>query len=505
MFDPRAQFKDFCSSPRSGLDVEGNPFPDRQGVLLDELNWLRSWTHETYLWRDDIVDQDPAAFTNTTAYFDTLKTNDVRPSGRDVDDFHFAIDSAEYLESVLSVEQAGYGLEVSVQNTPNLVITVAYTEPDSPAAQIVSGLPNMPRGARIIAVDGVTVRSGVTQADIDPWFQGLFPSTAGETHEFLIREVDNTQRNVTMTSAEIATAPVNRTKVIDTPNGRVGYMLLNTFGPFASEAAIANAITDLNNQNIDELVLDLRYNGGGLIAVAAQLGYQIAGPTRTLGKDFTRLVNNGSAGDNDPVSGRPNIPTPFINEGVGFSVPAGQALDSLDLSRVFILATEDTCSASELVLNSLRGIDLEVILIGTTTCGKPYGFVPQDNCGTTFFTIQFQSVNHKDFGDYQEGFSADPLAPFAVNVPGCALNDDFTAELGDQNEGLLSAALTYIDTGACPVASQMATAGISRSQGGAIVGRAFHLKDAPGQTTLTPDPLEEALENSFIITPVERP
>ena len=64
-------------------------------------------------------------------------------------------------------------------------------------------------------------------------------------------------------------------------------------------------------------------------------------------------------------------------------------MPALDLERVFVLTTASTCSASEAIINSLRGINVEVIQIGSTTCGKPYGFYPQDNCGTTYFTIQF--------------------------------------------------------------------------------------------------------------------
>ena len=71
----------------------------------------------------------------------------------------------------------------------------------------------------------------------------------------------------------------------------------------------------------------------------------------------------------------------------------GEPLPTLDLDRVFVLTGPGTCSASEAIINGLRGIDVEVILIGETTCGKPHGFYPADNCGTTYFTVQFEIVN----------------------------------------------------------------------------------------------------------------
>jgi hypothetical protein len=146
----------------------------------------------------------------------------------------------------------------------------------------------------------------------------------------------------------------------------------------------------------------------------------------------------------DPVTGQPIAPTPFLDKTLGFSVDEGQALPTLGLSRVFVLTGPGTCSASEAVLNGLAGIDVQVIQIGATTCGKPYGFYPADNCGTTYFSIQFQGVNNKGFGDYPDGFVP------GVGFAGCVVGDDFTHAIGDPAEGRLAAALSYRATGVCP-------------------------------------------------------
>src|SRR5256885_15470283 len=94
------------------------------------------------------------------------------------------------------------------------------------------------------------------------------------------------------------------------------------------------------------------------------------------------------------------------------------------LFRSFVLTTAATCSASEAVMNGLAGVGVQVIQIGSTTCGKPYGFYPEDNCGTTYFSVEFSGVNAMGFGDYPDGFT--PGAAGGASFPGCTVADDFT-------------------------------------------------------------------------------
>jgi len=234
------------------------------------------------------------------------------------------------------------------------------------------------------------------------------------------------------------------------------------------------AITTLSNEGVTDLVLDLRYNGGGLLTVASQLSYMIAGPARTNGRTFELLQFNADTGNTNPVTGEFNAPIPFRSTGVGFSLASGTPLDDLNLNRVFILATEGTCSASEAVINGLRGIDVEIVLFGSpgaatpggNTCGKPFGFYPTDNCGRTYYTIQFQGVNDKGFGDYTDGFiPGNSNANFGERVSGCIVSDDFTKELGDPTEAMFAAALNYRETGNCPAVTTKVTPDIVVAKG----------------------------------------
>lgn len=451
MFEPASTFINRCQSPRSGVNIEGDRFPDVQGSTLLENFWLRSWTRETYLFRDEVADRNPADFSDRIAYFNVLKTFATTPSGRDKDEFHFTQATDEFLAERNSAPSATYGARyIAFRTTPPRDFRIAFSEAGSPAAQTVGGLENLPRGARILSIDNVDLVNANTSPEIATLNAGLFPERAGEAHSFVI-EAGGVTRTVSLVAANLSTAPVRLTRTVDTPTGRVGYILLNTFSPFATEGAIVAAINSVRGDGAGDVVLDLRYNGGGLLAIASQLSFMIAGPSRTSGRAFERLrYNNGFSG-NDPVTGQPNTPTPFFSTGLGFSLTQGAPLPSLNLGRVYVLTTEDTCSASESVINGLRGIGVEVILIGGRTCGKPFGFFPQDNCGITYFTTQFQGVNDLGFGDYADGFAAaNSTDPFAVKAPGCDAADDLTRPLGDENEGLFAAALQFRADGTCP-------------------------------------------------------
>ena len=177
----------------------------------------------------------------------------------------------------------------------------------------------------------------------------------------------------------------------------------------------------------------------------------IAGPTETAGRTFEKVQFNSKYPTTDPVNKTPITPTPFWSKSLGFStnLPKNTALPSLDLQRVFVLTGNGTCSASEAILNGLAGVGVKVIQIGATTCGKPYGFFPQDNCGTTYFSIEFKGVNDKGFGDYADGFSPSNTPALASQLQGCSVADDFTHELGDTAENRLESALSYSDLGVC--------------------------------------------------------
>jgi C-terminal processing protease CtpA/Prc len=412
-------------------------------IRITEKNFLRSYSDDTYLWYDQLPDIDPDNSNTPIQYFDRLTV------GPPVDNFHFTFDTEEWEQLSQSGVSAGYGAQFALlSTTPPREAVVAYTEPNTPATNLPMPLE---RGASILAVDGFDIDVN-TQAGVDALNAGLFPNSAGEQHTFEVLDIGaGSSRMVTMTSANIVSAPVQNTKVIDTATGKVGYLLFNDHIATAEQAlidAVNQLNTDASPDPVADLVLDIRYNGGGFLATASQLAYMIAGTVPTAGQTFELTQFNDKHPATDPVTGQPITPLPFLDTTLGPPFNgnggvAGQALPTLDLSRVYVITGPGTCSASEAIMNGLRGVDVEVIQIGSTTCGKPYGFYPTDNCGTTYFTVQFRGVNAKDFGDYTNGFRPSSADDGMANVLGCTVSDDFTKQLGDATENRLEVALAH--------------------------------------------------------------
>lgn len=456
-------FKHQCETPRTGTDpYENAPYPDKAGTAMHEKMWLRSFSNETYLWYDEVEDKDPKhpdfdsdeQLDTVAKYFRHLKTDAVTESGEDKDKYHYSESYDDYKKEAESGVISGYGVRWAfINNKPPRVLRVAYTQDNSPASQA-----GLLRGDTITAINGVDIN---TNDEVDKLNAGLLPQ-AGETHSFTVKR-DNVEEPITfsLTATDVQSTPVQNAKVIEVENKKVGYVQFNQFMR-TGQSQLIEAFNKFSNENINDLVLDMRYNGGGLVVMSAQLGYMVAGEEQTRAKDgndariFSSLIHNDKR-END------NKYYPFEYRAIDWDKEeyTNIVLPSVNLNTVYILSSKGTCSASESLINGLRGINVNVVLIGDQTCGKPYGFTPEANCGEVYYTVQFKGANAKGFGDFAEGFKPVPETEITQStigltdkVPGCKVADDFANQLGDSKEGMLSAALTYIETGSCPVSKQ---------------------------------------------------
>lgn len=375
--------------------------------------FMRSYFNETYLWSSEVPEVNSTPYA-PEGYFYQLRVTTPDVLGLPKDRFSFVVDNST-ADTIATGIGASFG--VSWVNDANGVTRVAQVAAGSPAA--AAGLA---RGGILVAV---------LASSHNTWY----PANPGETITFSYKaNAAAAATTVTLTSAGVTEDPVPTQKIITTGSGRrVGYVLFNAFTTGAQDKLITT-LSSMATAGIQDLVLDLRYNSGGFVYTAVSLSSMVTGPVND-GKVAQRLQFNSARAEESAASVYRFSGKVEYGEVTHIK---GASLPRLNLPRLYILSSGDTCSASELVINSLRGVDVQVILVGGTTCGKPYGFSRQDNCGLSLYPIEFQGLNAKDFGDYMNGFAATCPAP-----------DDFDRALGDPTEGLLGRALSHADTGVC--------------------------------------------------------
>jgi hypothetical protein len=244
----------------------------------------------------------------------------------------------------------------------------------------------------------------------------------------------------------VGTDPIASGNVLTTGRGRkVGYVLFNEHIQ-GSQDKLIGIFDGLKAAGVQDLVLDLRYNPGGFLYVAQSIASMVAGSQAT-GQVFERLRYN----DKRDAESRAN--TFLFTDSVVTAetvFPRGHVLPQLNLPRLYVLSSGLTCSASESLVNGLRGIGVDVVLIGDTTCGKPYGYARRDNCGLAYFAIEFQVYNAQGFGDYASGFAPHCRVSETAETARSLNSGVRSGQLGTATEPLLAAALKHIDWGLCP-------------------------------------------------------
>lgn len=386
--------------------------------LDDQKAWLRSYMDGAYYWYANIPATDASAYPTIDAYFEALKW---APADR----YSFALTELEYQQLFQAGVEISHGIEwkndpaqASAAGDPG-PIRVAYVESASPAAQ-----GGIVRGDTLVSVNGA---APTTDAIIDL----LYPTEVGVPITLELRANGSTPtRTVALVSAAVTRHAVFDVRTLTAGGGtRIGYLALNQFlAPGATLPALRDAFRTFRQAGIADLVLDLRYNGGGYISMANETAAMIAG-TRVTSKDVF-------------ISYRYNAKNTAANEDYRFL--AVDADTALSLPRVVVLTTHWTASASELVINSLKPY-ANVIQIGTTSYGKPVGQLPVTDCGWMFAPIVFETVNAQGAGAYFEGIA-----------PTCTVLDDLDHPLGDVGEALLGNALSYLASGSCAPASAQA-------------------------------------------------
>lgn len=413
-----------------GGDSGGQP-PAASCNVPDRQAWVRSYFLDDYLWYRLSPSPSPTGYADVDSYFNALlyRGGDLIPSGggaRWPADRYSGFQSTESFNRFFGDGQtlgwgvAVNGLEAVAQGQTRLF--VRYIEPGSPAASTAALAGGMRRGDEILSINGVPAATVIANND----FSGLSASGEGASLQLSVRRGAGPATAVNLSAAIFALTPVQTIQngqVVLSQNGRrIGYVFVKDMINQVS-TPLASTMTSLRNQGMQDLVLDLRYNGGGRVAIGATVASHVAGNRGANRVYASLLYNDRNTGNNQD----------FL-----FSNPGAWA----GLGTVYVLAGERTCSASEQVVNGLRGVGVNVVLIGDTTCGKPVGFNPTDDgCGTTYSVVTFESVNAQSQGRYFDGLT-----------PTCAVAEDFSRPIGDLADPLLVTAAHVADNGSCPVA-----------------------------------------------------
>ncbi|HEY6965466.1 MAG TPA: S41 family peptidase [Erythrobacter sp.] len=392
--------------------------------------------NEWYLFPDLLATANPASFTNLDDYLDA-RVAPARAAGRDRF-FTFSTSIAEENALINSGSSAGFGIRLSYDTANRrLFVVEAYEGANGLAAGLDRGTEITAIGTSATTLVSVSslFASGGAQAVAD----ALGPSTAGLTRVLRFVQPGGAVQERSITKTEFALDPISDrygALILNDGAKRVGYINLRTF--IISDAAnqLRTAFGQFAAQGVTELIIDLRYNGGGLVSVADTFG-DLMGAGR-VGQVWSREELR-------PSKASENSTRLFRTEA-----------NAITPTKVAVITTGSSASASELVANSLIPyVGNNLALVGANSFGKPVGQFGFDlaACDLRVRAVAFRTVNANGQGDYYTG-----LASVMPNT--CRAGDDIGFPLGDPREASIAAALSFLGGRGCtPIAgSRTATA-----------------------------------------------
>ncbi len=407
---------------------------------LEVQNFIWKGLNTYYLWKEDVPDladdrfasqKDLEAFLrgypDPFDLFDHLRVNE------SIDRFSFMVSDYSQVENLFAgVSKSNgvdFGLKYRPGSTTDVFGWVRYILPGSDAAA-----KDIRRGDIFYAVDG-------TPLTVSNYQQLL----AQDTYTLNLADFDGGNltpngRSVTLTKAQLTENPVYIKKVIEQGANKIGYLMYNGFTA-DFDGQLNEAFGEFKTAGVTHLILDLRYNSGGSVRTASRLASMITGQFN--GQLFSKQQWNPDLQAYFEENNPSDLAVNFVNS------ISGTGINSLNLSKVYILTTKSTASASELVINGLKPY-ITVVQIGDVTVGKNVGSVTlydspdfgRDGRSTkhkyAMQPIVIKMINADNFGDYQDG-----ITPTVSQVEDL----ESLGTLGDTTEPYLNTALTLIAGG----------------------------------------------------------
>lgn len=384
--------------------------------------WILNVMDEVYLWLDDLG-TPIAENSDPEDYFEALL---FRPTDR------FSVIYPDYQELINSLNgvtlEAGYEfiLYRESSSNDNVIAEVSYIKKNSPASNV-----DLKRGDVITKINGTQLTISNYQqllGEIDGLHTLTFRRFDESTQGFVLRP------EVTLTAVQLAENPNFLDTVYTINNEKIGYVVYHFFAPGPGQDPVYDLEMDqifekFKSENIDHLIVDFRYNGGGFVSSAVNLASLIA-PGVGATSIFSKTKYNSTLMDN--FEQLRNVQTIFRAKTQNLG-------NTLEGNRVYILTSARTASASELIINGLKPY-MDVYIIGDQTTGKNVGSVPfedEENEENLYgiLPIISQSFNSLDQSDYTTGFTPN------ISVKE---SQERLRPLGDVNELLLRTAISKI-------------------------------------------------------------
>ena len=355
---------------------------------------------QAYLWNEEMPELDPFDYDSPSAMMGELRV--------DPDRWSRVSDKAR--SDALFEEGKVVSLGFRTRRDADDRVVVATVDADTPAS--AAGLR---RGDVIHAIGGLATEQIDEE---DRWGEIYGEAEPGVAVDLEVEHQDGAIEEVELVKDWVSIDVVPTTHVLELGDRKVGYLAFTTFVETSTED-LNDAFAEFRAADVREVVVDVRYNGGGLIVVARHFMHLLAGAVAEGQVAYRVRFNEHFAEENDERT----------------LMRLDQTLPHVE--HVVFITTGSTLSASELLINSVAP-HVRVSIVGGTTGGKPVGSRHFDFCDKVAAPITFRLLNADDEGDYYDGL-----------VPTCPAPDDLTRELGDESEGSLATALHLLSTGEC--------------------------------------------------------
>ncbi len=386
-----------CNKEEDDQNVQTDPYLNVRRKMYSVMKY---W----YLWNRDLPTVNSAIYSTPDAFLNALRNKKDR--------FSFIMDRNEFLNYFNEGTYYGHGISIGADAEGNLRVVFIYN--DSPLKEA-----GVTRGWIIRSINGTLIQPGVDVTAL------LGKNEAGVENTFVFIDLQGQEHTITSAKKAVAINSVLYKGVLQAGTKKAGYLVFETFiNP--SVAELDSAFNFFRSENIDEMIVDLRYNGGGEMNVAVHLSGLLASSS-AAGKVLVKMEHNADRSSYDTILTVPNN---------------GQ---SLTLSRLFYITGRGTASASEVLINGLSPW-IQTIAAGDSTYGKPVGMYAFDFKPDPYYFVPicFKLSNANGYGDYFDGLPANYY-----------VNDDLSHDFGDPEEAQLKAVLTYISEGHWPVTKAM--------------------------------------------------